>query len=209
MAKLNPLTSQQVAQQQKQERGRAAAKPDRGNQSPGGEAHQPFSKFDHNAYQISYPDNWRFSAAISAYRLRHLRAWQRTPLPMESSSGDFSRVGRGVARSDYSRFARLSMPIKPRLARERRHKRRSRQPGAPASRNYWSVTRRRRDKRLRKRGRHWLVTLKRRDNSFLYFIFISPDRDFGEWLRRSNRCAERANQIKNMKCRDNGRNYQN
>ena len=27
--------------------------------------------------------------------------------------------------------------------------------------------------------RDWLVTLKRRDNSVLYLVFISPDRDFG------------------------------
>jgi beta-barrel assembly-enhancing protease len=107
VAKMNPLTSQQVQQKQEPQQGPPQQEGQIGEINPQDvKAISPFRKFDHNAYQISYPANWLWS-----HRQR-----------------SSPRVRSGVARSDHSGFARLLTPVKPWPARGWRRKRHSDRP---------------------------------------------------------------------------------
>jgi Zn-dependent protease with chaperone function len=182
VAKLNPLTTQQVAQQQKQE-------PQSGpqQQTQIGDINlqdvmpsRRFRIFDHNAYQISYPDNWQvFGDASSAVTIA-------PPAGVAENAIAYGVIVSGVRpEADGKSLDQITQDLLDSLRRSN--------PGLRVSgeRNDVQVNGER-GKSVYLVGdspvpgtsgpvreRDWLVTLQRRENSVLYIVFISPDTNFG------------------------------
>ncbi len=182
VAKMNPLTSQQVARQQKQE-------PQQGPQQQAqiGEINpqdvkpiSPFRKFDHNAYQISYPDNWQvFGNATSAVTIA-------PPAGVAQNAIAYGVIVSGV-RPESGRES-LDQTTRDLLDSLRRSNpglrvdgdaKDVRINGVPGKSVYLVGDSPVQGQNGPVRERDWLVTLQGRDNSVLYLVFISPDRDFG------------------------------
>lgn len=181
-AKMHPLTSQQVAQQQKQ-----GTQPGTQQQAQIGDISLQdvlpsgrFSSFDHNAYQISYPDNWQvFGDANSAVTIA-------PPAGVAENAIAYGAIISGF-RSESSRASldqttqellgslrqsnpglRVSGDVKDVQANGARGKSVYLVGDSPVQGQNGAV-----------RERNWLVTLQRPDNSVLYLVFISTDKDFG------------------------------
>jgi Zn-dependent protease with chaperone function len=182
VAKLNPLTSQQVAQQQKQE-------PQSGpqQQTQIGDINlqdvmpsSRFRVFDHNAYQISYPDNWQvFGDTDSAVTIA-------PPAGVAENAIAYGVIVSGVRPdSDGESLDQTTQDLLDSLRRSNPGLRMSGdtkdvQVNGARGKSVYLVG----DSPVQGtsgpvRERDWLVTLWRRDKSVLYLVFISPDRDFG------------------------------
>jgi len=182
VAKMKPLTSQQVAQQQKQEpEPRPQQQTQIGNINlqnvmPSGR----FRVFDHNAYQISYPDNWQvFGDANSAATIA-------PPAGVAENAIAYGVIISGVRpESDGESLDRITQDLLGSLRRSNPGLRVSgdakdiRVNGARGKSVYLVGHSPVQGQNGPVQERDWLVTLKRRDNSILHLVFISPDRDFG------------------------------
>ena len=184
VAKMNPLTSQQVAQQQKQTPEREPAPQ---QQSQIGNINLQdvmssgrFRVFDHNAYQVSYPDNWQvFGNASSAVTIA-------PPAGVAENAIAYGVIVSGVRpESDGESLDRITRDLLDSLHRSNPGLRVSgdakdiRVNGARGKSVYLVGHSPVPGPNSPVRERDWLVTLKRRDNSVLYLVFISPDKDFG------------------------------
>ena len=182
VAKMNPLTSQQVAQQQKQE-------PQQGSQQQAqiGEINpqdvkpmSPFRKFDHNAYQISYPGNWQvFGDSASAVTIAPPAGVAQNAIAygviVSGVRPESGRESLDPTTRDLLDSLRRSNPGL-RVDGDAKDVRINRVPGKSV---YLVGDSPVRGKNGPVRERDWLVTLQGRNNSVLYLVFISPDRDFG------------------------------
>ena len=140
----------------------------------------PFRKFDHNAYQISYPGNWQlFGNATSAVTIappagvaQNAIAYGVIVSGLRPESG---RESLDQTTRDLLDSLRRSNPGL-RVDGDARNVRINRVPGksvyllgdSPVQGQNGPV-----------RERDWLVTVQGRNNSVLYLVFISPDGDFG------------------------------
>jgi len=181
VAKMNPLTSQQVQQKQEPQQGPPQQQGQIGEINPQDvKAISPFRKFDHNAYQISYPANWQvFGDATSAVTIappagvaQNAIAYGAIVSGVRPESG---RESLDQTTRDLLDSLRRSNPGL-RVDGDAKDIRIDRLPGksiylvgdSPVQGQNGPV-----------RERDWLVTLQGRNNSVLYLIFISPDGDFG------------------------------
>ena len=172
---MKPLSSQEVAAQQKQGTGTMEAG------APDIKPSASLKQFSHNEYQISYPDNWQvfgdqsssvtiapksgisqnavaYGAIIANYQPEESGASLDTAThellaSLRQSNADLKQIGHDedIRVNGYEgKSVDLigSSPLKD-------------QQGKPIQ------------------ERDWVVTTRRKDGSVLYLIFISPDKDFG------------------------------
>lgn len=173
---MKPLTAQQIADQQKQAAGAAP--------SGTGSDIAPSSSlrsFAHNAYQISYPENWQVFGD------------QNSSVTIAPRSGvSENAIAYGVIINNYQpeeANETLGQATKELLASLRQSNPDLRALGNPENIRAGGAS----GKSLDLIGtsplkdqqggavkeRDWLVTFRRSDGTLLYFVFIAPDRDFG------------------------------
>jgi predicted Zn-dependent protease len=173
VAKMRPLTSQQVAQQQGQQSQGQIGEINPRDVMPSGQ----FRGFDHSAYQISYPDNWQvFGDANSAVTIAPNAGVAQNAIAygviingLREPSG---RDSLDQATQDLLNSLQQS------------------NPGLRVAANPQDIqVNGVRGKSVNlignsplqgQRERDWLVTVQRQDNSILYLVFISPERDFAQ-----------------------------
>jgi predicted Zn-dependent protease len=172
VAKMHPLTMQQVAQQQKQQPQGQIGEINPQDVMPSGQ----FRNMDHSAFQISYPDNWQVAGdansavtiAPSAGVAQNAIAYGVIINGVRPQSG---RDSLDQATQDLLSSLQQSNPG----LRVASNPQDIQVDGAPAKSIYLTGT----SPLQGQRERDWLVTVQRRDNSVLYLVFISPERDFG------------------------------
>ncbi len=140
----------------------------------------PFRKFDLNAYQISYPGNWQvFGNATSAVTIA-------PPAGVAQNAIAYGAIVSGV-RPESGRES-LDQTARDLLDSLRRSNpglhvdgdaKDVRINGVPGKSVYLVGDSPVQGQNGPVRERDWLVTLQGRENSVLYLVFISPDRDFG------------------------------
>ena len=177
VAGMKPLTSQQIADQQKQ-----AATP--GSTAGSTNDIRPSSAmtaFNHSQYQISYPQNWQIFGD------------QNSSVTIAPQSGvSENAVAYGVILNNYQpedSNTTLDQATHDLLAslrqgnpdlREIGHDENIRVNGASGKSVDLIGTSPLKDQNGRTvQERDWLVTFQRRDGTLLYLVFISPDKDFG------------------------------
>ncbi len=173
VAKLRPLTSQELAQRQQQQQGQI------GNVSlqdvmPS----RQFTPLDHSAFRISYPDNWQvFGDANSAVTIAPRAAVSDNAIAygvaingIRAQSGkSFDQITNELAES--VRQSNPGMRVDGSMQSAQLN-------GAPA-RSVYLVGRSPLQGPNGALGeRDWLITVERPDNSIIYLICIAPDRDF-------------------------------
>ena len=173
VAGMKPLTSQQIAQQQKQPAGGGIG----GDIRPA----SAIRAFDHSQYQISYPENWQVFGD------------QNSSVTIAPQSGvSDNAVAYGVILNNYqpeNSGENLDSATHDLLAslrqgnpdlREIGHDENIRVGGVAGKSVDLIGTSPLKDSNGRTiQERDWLVTFQRRDRSLLYLVFISPDKDFG------------------------------
>ena len=172
VAKMHPLTMQQVAQQQKQQPQGQIGEINPQDVMPSGQ----FRNMDHSAFQISYPDNWQVAGdansavtiAPSAGVAQNAIAYGVIINGVRPQSG---RDSLDQATQDLLSSLQQSNPG----LRVASNPQDIQVDGAPAKSIYLTGT----SPLQGQRERDWLVTVQRRDNSVLYLVFIAPERDFG------------------------------
>ena len=135
-----------------------------------------FRSFDHSAYQISYPDNWQvFGDANSAVTIAPNAGVAQNAIAygviingVRQQSG---RDSLDQATQDLLNSLQQSNPG----LRVAGNAENVQVDGAPGKSVFLTGT----SPVQGQRERDWLVTVQRRDNSILYMVFISPERDFG------------------------------
>ena len=173
VAKMHPLTSQQAAQQQGQQSQGQIGEINPRDVMPSGQ----FRSFDHSAYQISYPDNWQvFGDANSAVTIAPNAGVAQNAIAygviingVRQQSG---RDSLDQATQDLLNSLQQSNPG----LRVAGNAENVQVDGAPGKSVFLTGT----SPMQGQRERDWLVTVQRRDNSILYMVFISPERDFGQ-----------------------------
>ena len=136
-----------------------------------------FRSFDHSAYQISYPDNWQvFGDANSAVTIAPNAGVAQNAIAygviingVRQQSG---RDSLDQATQDLLNSLQQSNPG----LRVAGNAENVQVDGAPGKSVFLTGT----SPVQGQRERDWLVTVQRRDNSILYMVFISPERDFGQ-----------------------------
>jgi Zn-dependent protease with chaperone function len=172
VAKMHPLTMQQVAQQQKQQPQGQIGEINPQDVMPSGQ----FRNMDHSAFQISYPDNWQVAGdansavtiAPSAGVAQNAIAYGVIINGVRPQSG---RDSLDQATQDLLSSLQQSNPG----LRVASNPQDIQLNGAPGKSVYLAGT----SPLQGQRERDWLVTLQRRDNTVLYLVFIAPERDFG------------------------------
>ena len=172
VAKMHPLTMQQVAQQQKQQPQGQIGEINPRDVMPSGQ----FRNMDHSAFQISYPDNWQVAGdansavtiAPSAGVAQNAIAYGVIINGVRPQSG---RDSLDQATQDLLTSLQQSNPG----LRVASNPQDIQLNGAPGKSVYLTGT----SPVQGQRERDWLVTVQRRDNSVLYLVFIAPERDFG------------------------------
>jgi beta-barrel assembly-enhancing protease len=172
VAKMHPLTMQQVAQQQKQQPQGQIGEINPQDVMPSGQ----FRTMDHSAFQISYPDNWQVAGdansavtiAPSAGVAQNAIAYGVIINGVRPQSG---RDSLDQATQDLLSSLQQSNPG----LRVANNPQDIQLNGAPGKSVYLTGT----SPLQGQRERDWLVTVQRRDNSVLYLVFIAPERDFG------------------------------
>ena len=172
VAKIHPLTMQQVAQQQKQQPQGQIGEINPQDVMPSGQ----FRNMDHSAFQISYPDNWQVAGdansavtiAPSAGVAQNAIAYGVIINGVRPQSG---RDSLDQATQDLLSSLQQSNPG----LRVASNPQDIQVDGAPAKSIYLTGT----SPLQGQRERDWLVTVQRRNNSVLYLVFIAPERDFG------------------------------
>src|SRR3989475_9062785 len=173
VAKMHPLTSQQASQQQGQQSQGQIGEINPRDVMPSGQ----FRSFDHSAYQISYPDNWQvFGDANSAVTIAPNAGVAQNAIAygviingVRQQSG---RDSLDQATQDLLNSLQQSNPG----LRVAGNAENVQVDGAPGKSVFLTGT----SPVQGQRERDWLVTVQRRDNSILYMVFISPERDFGQ-----------------------------
>jgi beta-barrel assembly-enhancing protease len=174
VAKMHPLTSQQVAQQQGQQQSQGQiGEINPRDVMPSGQ----FRNLDHSAYQISYPDNWQvFGDANSAVTIAPNAGVAQNAIAygviingVRQQSG---RESLDQATQDLLNSLQQSNPG----LRVAGNPQDIQVNGGPGKSVYLTGT----SPLQGQRERNWLVTLLRPDNSILYLVFIAPERDFGQ-----------------------------
>ncbi len=172
VAKMKPLTSQQVAQQQQQQQGQGQGQignVSRGDVMPSGQ----FRNFDHAAFQIAYPSNWQVfgdtsasvtiapSAGVAQNAIAYgviVNGFRPQSNSLDQATGELvdsiRRSNPGVRVSGQLEHIQVN--------------------GAPAD----SVFLTGESPIQGQAERDWVVTTGRSGDSILYLVFIAPDRDF-------------------------------
>ena len=173
VARMHPLTMQQVAQQQgqRQPQGQIGEINSR-DVMPSGQ----FRSMDHSAFQISYPDNWQVAGdANSAVTIAPSAGVAQNAIAygviINGIRPQYGRDSLDQATQDLLSSLQQSNPglgvaSNPQDIQLN---------GAPGKSVYLTGT----SPVQGQRERDWLVTVQRRDNSILYLVFIAPERDFG------------------------------
>src|SRR5256885_480176 len=173
VAKMHPLTMQQVAQRQKQQpqQGQIGEINPR-DVMPSGQ----FRTMDHSAFQMSYPDNWQvFGDANSAVTIAPQAGVAQNAiaygviingLQPQSGQASLDQATRDLLSSLRQSNPGLGVAGNPQDIQVN---------GMPGKSVYLTGT----SPLQGQRERDWLVTLQRGDNSILYLVFIAPERDFG------------------------------
>ena len=173
VAKMHPLTMQQVAQQQgqRQPQGQIGEINSR-DVMPSGQ----FRSMDHSAFQISYPDNWQVAGdANSAVTIAPSAGVAQNAIAygviINGIRPQYGRDSLDQATQDLLSSLQQSNPglgvaSNPQDIQLN---------GAPGKSVYLTGA----SPVQGQRERDWLVTVQRRDNSILYLVFIAPERDFG------------------------------
>jgi hypothetical protein len=181
VGKLHPLSSQQVAAQQQgpqqgQEQGQISGINPQ-DVMPSGQ----FRSFDHSAYRVSYPDNWQvFGDANSAVTIAPQAGVAQNAVAYGVIISGFrpesGRDSLDQATHDLLDTLRQSNPG----LRVVGHDENIQVGGVPGKSVYLIGNSPIQGQNGPVRERDWLVTLQRPDNTILYFVFIAPDKDFGQ-----------------------------
>jgi predicted Zn-dependent protease len=170
VAKMRPLTSQQVAQQQGQSQGQIGEINPR-DVMPSGQ----FRNLDHSAFQISYPDNWQvFGDANSAVTIAPNAGVAQNAIAygviingvrQQSGRDSLDQATQDLLSSLQQSNPGLRVASNPQDIQIN---------GIRGKSVYLTGN----SPLQGQRERDWLVTVHRQDNSILYLVFISPERDF-------------------------------
>lgn len=169
VAKMTPLTAQQVAARQSQQQGQID-KIDPRDVTPSGR----FQTFDHAAFRISYPDNWQASGDSAASVTIAPRAG------VADQSIAYGVVINGFRSRSANSLDQATRELLDSLIQANPGLRVSGQPqsiqvnGREAESLYLSGN----SPIQGQRERDWLVTVPRSDGSLLFLIFIAPENDF-------------------------------
>ena len=172
VAKMRPLTMQQVAQQQKQQPQGQIGQINPQDVMPSGQ----FRTMDHSAFQISYPDNWQVAGdANSAVTVAPSAGVAQNAIA-------YGVIINGVRpQSGRDSLDQATQDLLISLQQANPGLRAASNPqdiqvdGAPGKSVYLTGA----SPLQGQRERDWLVTVQRRDNTVLYLVFIAPERDFG------------------------------
>ena len=170
---MKALTSQQIAEQQKQ----AAS----GGSSTDIRPASAMRVFEHAAYQISYPENWQvFGDQNSAVTIAPQSGVSNNAVAYGAILNDYqpedSNASLDQATHDLLASLRQANPDLKAIG----HDENIRVAGVAGKSVDLIGTSPLQDQNGRTiPERDWLVTFKRRDGSLLYVVFISPDKDFG------------------------------
>jgi len=173
VAGMKPLTSQQIADQQKQ----AATAGSVAEIRPA----SAMKAFDHSQYQISYPENWQvFGDKNSSVTIAPQSGVSDNAVAygviVNSYQPENSDDSLDSAAHDLLASLRQGNPD----LREIGHDENIRVSGVAGKSVDLIGTSPLKDSNGRTiQERDWLVTFQRRDKSLLYLVFISPDKDFG------------------------------
>lgn len=173
VAGMKALTSQQIAEQQKQ----AAS----GGSSTDIRPASAMRVFEHAAYQISYPENWQvFGDQNSAVTIAPQSGVSENTVAygviVNNYQPEEANTNLDQATHDLLASLRQSNPD----LREIGHDENIRVGGAAGKSVDLIGTSPLKDQNGRTiQERDWLVTFQRRDGNLLYLVFISPDKDFG------------------------------
>ena len=173
VAKMRPLTSQQVAQQQGQQSQGQIGEINPREVMPSGQ----FRNLDHSAFQISYPDNWQvFGDANSAVTIAPNAGVAQNAIA-------YGVVINGVRQqSGRDSLDQGTQDLLSSLQQSNPGLRVASNPqdiqinGIRGKSVYLTGN----SPLQGQRERDWLVTVQRQDNSILYLVFISPERDFAQ-----------------------------
>lgn len=174
-AKMKPLSAQQVAERQPQE-GQQPGQISRVNPQdvmPSGQ----FRSLNHNAYQISYPDNWQvFGDENLAVTIAPRAGVAQNAVAYGVIINGFRpQPGRNSpeqATTDLLESLRQSNPGLRAVGNDT-----DIQVNGLAGKSVYLTGN---SPVQGQRERDWLVTVQRPDGSILYLVFISPERDFGQ-----------------------------
>jgi hypothetical protein len=170
---MKPLTSQQIADQQKQ----VAAT----GSGPDIRPASALKAFDHSQYQISYPENWQvFGDRNSSVTIAPQSGVSQNAvaygLILNSYQPEDSGDSLDAATHDLLASLRQGNPD----LREIGHDENIRVSGAAGKSVDLIGSSPLKDSNGRAiQERDWLVTFQRRDGGLLYLVFIAPDKDFG------------------------------
>jgi beta-barrel assembly-enhancing protease len=181
VGQLHPVSSQELARQQ------PAPEPGQGQPQisgislqdvmPGGQ----FRVFDHSAYRIEYPDNWRvFGDANSAVTIAPPAAVAQSAIAYGMIISGFrpesGRDSLDLATHDLLNSLAQANPG----LRIIGHDEDIQLNGVPAKSVYLLGNSPLQGQNGPLRERDWLVTVQWRDNTVLFLVFSAPDRDFGQ-----------------------------
>ena len=173
VAGMKPLTSQQIADQQKQ----AATTGSGADIRPAA----ALRAFEHSQYQVSYPENWQvFGDQNSSVTIAPQGGVSDNAVAygviVNSYQPEDSGASLDQATHDLLAWLRQGNPD----LREIGHDENIRVSGVAGKSVDLIGTSPLKDQNGRTiQERDWLVTFQRRDGSLLYLVFISPDKDFG------------------------------
>lgn len=176
VAGMKPLTAQEIAARQKQAGGSIAAAPS-SEIAPS----STYKSLEHEAYRITYPENWQlFGDSSSSVTIAPKAGIAENALAYGVIISGYRPEGRASLDDATHQLLKTLQQADPNM-KAVGHDEDIRVNGVPGkSLDLLNVSPIRTQQGGTQRERDWLVTLQRPDGSLLYLVFVSTEKDFDQ-----------------------------